>query len=274
MRGSLKEKRHLEGQQERRVQKERRARWSSVQSSVEGWGCFVSSYRLRVICLLQLCHPAVTRCHAPLCPGMRLPLPIIICPCVYSTFYTCRLLAWKWAGSGYLSSMNQYESLSMPFPLRLQHGPLSLQLATVPTFHPSVFLCLLIKQDWLYMMKVFFSKLSWTLTAVVSQWKSCAFSRHQDNLQFSPPQLRRVRASITQSLSLQTAILQPTTCDSDWGELWLRCGFVGVEQPVPWAQPANHWLRESVLIKGAGDIWNGPIYVPTSIIQMAATELD
>lgn len=41
---------------------------------------------------------------------------------------------------------------------------------------------------------------------------------------------------------------------------------------IGWA--ANNWLRESVLIKGAGDIWNGPIYVPTSIIQMASTELD
>lgn len=139
----LERERHLEGQQEQRVQREEeresRARWSYVQSSEEGCGCFVSSYRLRVICLLQLCRPAVTRRYAPLCPGIRLPLPTIICLCVCSTFvslYTCRLLACKWAGSGYLSSMNQYESLSMPFP------PSSRELRiTVASYEPTVFPC-------------------------------------------------------------------------------------------------------------------------------------
>lgn len=108
MRGSFKRERHLEGQQERRVQredeKESRARWSYVQSSEEGCGCFVSSYRLRVICLPQLCHPAVTHCYAPLCPGILAlgslcPL-LSACVCVCCTFvsrYDWRLLAWKWA---------------------------------------------------------------------------------------------------------------------------------------------------------------------------------
>lgn len=63
---------YLEEQQEQRVQRDdekaSRARWSCVQSSEEG--CFVSSYRLRVICLPQLCHTAVTHCYAPLCPGI------------------------------------------------------------------------------------------------------------------------------------------------------------------------------------------------------------
>ncbi|CAB1438482.1 unnamed protein product, partial [Pleuronectes platessa] len=36
---------------------------------------------LRVICLLQLCHPAVTRRNAPLCPGIRFPLPTLLCLC-------------------------------------------------------------------------------------------------------------------------------------------------------------------------------------------------
>lgn len=49
------------------------------------------------------------------------------------------------------------------------------------------------------------------------------------------PQPRRVRASITQSISPQTATLQPTTCDSDCGELWLQRGCVGGEQPKPGA---------------------------------------
>lgn len=52
---------------------------------------------------------------------------------------------------------------------------------------------------------------------------------------------------------------------------WRCCGG-RTAKAIGWA--ANHWLRESVLIKGAGDIWNGPIYVPTSIIQMASAELD
>lgn len=123
----LERERHLEGQQERQVQREdgneSRARWSYVQSSEEGCGCFVSSYRLRVICLPQLYHPAVTHCYAPLCPGIlahsSLCPPLSACVCVYSTFVSpCgwRLLAWKWASSGYVCSVSQYESLSVPFP--------------------------------------------------------------------------------------------------------------------------------------------------------------
>lgn len=93
---------YLEEQQEQRVQRDdekaSRARWSCVQSSEEG--CFVSSYRLRVICLPQLCHTAVTHCYAPLCPGILAHSSF--CPllsgsvCVYSIFVSfsvCRLLA-------------------------------------------------------------------------------------------------------------------------------------------------------------------------------------
>lgn len=97
----------------------------------------------------------------------------------------------------------------------------------------------LINQVCLYMAEVFISKQSGNLSAVISPWKPFAFSRHQTNLQSPPsrppPQPRRVRASITQSLSPQTATLQPTTCDSDRGELWLQRGRAGGEQPKPWA---------------------------------------
>lgn len=134
--------------------------------------------------------------------------------------------------------MNQYESLPVPFSPRLQERRLSL-FSELLVHRASVFFCLLINQVGLYLMKVFFSRQSWNLSAVISHWKPCASSRHQPNLQsplpLSPPQPRRVRASITHSTSPQTATLQPTTCDSDCGKLWLRRGCVGGEQPKPWA---------------------------------------
>lgn len=40
------------------------------------------------------------------------------------------------------------------------------------------------------------------------------------------PQPCRIRASITGSISLQTATLQPTTCDSHAGSRWRRRGHV------------------------------------------------
>lgn len=135
--------------------------------------------------------------------------------------------------------MNQYESLSMPPPTPPISKTVDYHFSKLATYHPSMFSRLSINQIGLHMMKVFFSKQSWNLSAVISQWKPCASSRHQTNLQsllpLPPPHPRRVRASITQSISPQTATLQPTTCDSDCGKLWLWHGCVGGEQPKPWA---------------------------------------
>lgn len=106
----------------------------------------------------------------------------------------------------------------------------------LPTCHSSSFFCLLFS---LCMMKFCFSRQSWNLSAAISQWRPCASTRHQTNLRspllLSAPQPRWIRVSITRSISPQTATLQPTTCDSHCGTLWLRHGCVGVEQPKPWA---------------------------------------
>lgn len=114
MRAGLKKK-HLNAEQERQVQRQEGNEPSYFQSCEKRSGWFVSSYTLRVICLLQLYHPAVTRCCAPLLswhPGTWLPLPTIISPCAYSTFvrlYAYRLLARERTGSGYLCSLHQFE---------------------------------------------------------------------------------------------------------------------------------------------------------------------
>lgn len=245
--------RHLEGQQERRVQreaeKESRARWRYVQSSEEGCGCFVSSYRLRVICLPQLCHPAVTHCYAPLCPGILAHTSL--CPpssaCVWVCMCVCThshlsVLAVK-------DYMHWNEQILFFFFL-MRSEPINKSLQALCTrfqeswhslkLSPNMLLCLLICLFSLYMMEVFFSRQSWNCSAVISQWKPCASSRHQTNLQsplpLPPPQPRRVRGlNYPEHITANSHF----AANHLWLKLWeaLAAAWLlrGEEQPKPWA---------------------------------------
>lgn len=67
--------------------------------------------------------------------------------------------------------------------------------------------------------------------AISSQWRPCAvlLPQHRPTRPIcspSGPQPCRIRASITGSISLQTATLQPTTCDSHAGSRWRRRSHV------------------------------------------------
>lgn len=119
-------------------------------------------------------------------------------------------------------------------------------------------------------MKVFFSRQSWNQFAVISQKRPiCSLPTAALTTPTPPGKSLNYPESITANSHFAANHL--------WLGLWEAlaaawlCGG-RTAKVMGWA--ANHWLRESVLIKGAGDIWNEPIYVPTSIIQMAATELD
>lgn len=250
----------LEGQQERRVQRETenksRGRWSYFQSSEEERGCFVSSYRLRVIWVPQLCRPAVTHCYASLCPGVPASfcrrVSVRACACAreraqhffFFFFFSPHqwgLLAWKWAGLGYLCGVNKYESLhAVPQSSR----QLCYHLGSLPSNHPSLFLFLLVRRTR-NTMKVWFLKAG--EGSPCSQLPAEGRALLPDTRPICwppplPPATRpcRIRASITRGVLPQTATSQPTTCDSHSGSLWLWRGCVlGRERPKPWAGQAT-----------------------------------
>lgn len=214
---------YLKGQQVRQVQREEEkeiiARWSYFQPREEECGCSVSSYRLRVICLPQLCHPAVTHCDASLCASILAHPFLRLCAC------TPRLSALT--GEDYECGNEQVCVIYAALTSTLWLLSLISHFSSAPTYHPFLFVCLSLN---FYMMKLLWRQ-SWNLSAAISQRKPCASTRHQTNLH-SPLPLSaslpsRIRASITQSVSPQTATLQPTTCDSQCGKIWLPRGCGG-----------------------------------------------
>lgn len=126
-----------------------------------------------------LSPPAVPpSCHTLQCstlswhPGAQLPLPAIIClrVCVLHICQSMRLKIISMEMSKFRLCMRR-EPIWEPLRALSLHLQDSFTLISPASNLKSfVFFCLLINQVSLCMMKVSFSRQSWNLTAVISQW--------------------------------------------------------------------------------------------------------